>query len=165
MTLIWLVAFIVFIFIEVATVGVTSVWFALGSLAALLFSILDAGLWLQIAVFLVVTAVTLIFTRPAAQKFLNSRRKATNADRVLSMVGIVKEDINNVLSTGLISVGGKDWTARSLTGEPIPQGVFVRPISIEGVKLIVVKAETAESTDVPESPIRQAEADTERSAI
>jgi membrane protein implicated in regulation of membrane protease activity len=155
MTIIWLGAFIVFIFIEVATIGLTSVWFALGSLAALLFAVLGAQLWLQIVVFIVVTAITLYFTRPAAQKFLNSRRKATNADRVLSMVGIVKEDIDNISAKGQVAVGGKDWTARSLTGEPLPAGTLVRPIRIEGVKLIVEKTGVSEPADAPDNSVKQ----------
>ena len=141
MSILWLIAMVVFIAVELTTVGLASIWFALGSLFALLASLLGAKLWLQITLFIVVSGASLYFTRPLAQKFLNSRRKATNADRVLSMTGVVKEDIDNILATGVVTVGGKDWSARSYTGEPIPAGTLVRPLNIEGVKLIVVRVE------------------------
>ena len=81
----WLIALVVFAAVEAITVGLTSIWFALGSLVALFAAMLGAQLWLQIALFVVVSGITLAFTRPLAVKYLNNRRQATNADRVLEM--------------------------------------------------------------------------------
>ncbi len=134
----WLVALIVFAVLEAATVGLTSIWFAFGSLISLFAAMLDAPLWLQIALFLVVSGVTLAFTRPLALKYLNNRKKATNADRVLEMVGVVTENIDNVLATGVVKIDGKEWSARSMSGVRIEKGTLVRPMMIDGVKLIVV---------------------------
>lgn len=145
MVIIWLAALVAFMILEVATVGLTAIWFALGALAALLSAAFGAPLWLQILWFLVISIVALALTRPLARKYLNSRRKATNADRVLGMVAIVKEDIDNVKNTGTVSVSGKLWTARSQSGVFIPRDTLVRPVSIEGVKLIVVPAEETEA--------------------
>lgn len=137
MIIFWLIAFVVFLVIEAATAGLASIWFALGALVALISAAIGAPPWLQIIWFIVVSAVTLYFTRPLAKKYLSPRRKATNADRVLEMPCVVTEDIDNLNNTGSVSVNGKLWTARSVTGERLPKGTLVRAIAIEGVKLIV----------------------------
>jgi len=147
MIYIWLGALIVFGIFEAISVGLTSIWFALGSFTALIAAMLKGPLWLQIVLFIVVSAVTLIFTRPLAKKYINSRRVATNADRVFTLTGVVKEDIDNVLAKGVVAVDGKDWSARSLTGEPIPAGTRVRTKKIDGVKLIVVPAGNGEDAE------------------
>ena len=147
MIYIWLGALIVFGIFEAISVGLTSIWFTLGSFTALIAAMLKGPLWLQIVLFIVVSAVTLIFTRPLAKKYINSRRVATNADRVFTLTGVVKEDIDNVLAKGVVAVDGKDWSARSLTGEPIPAGTRVRTKKIDGVKLIVVPAGNGEDAE------------------
>ncbi|MBO7404284.1 MAG: NfeD family protein [Clostridia bacterium] len=133
----WLAAMVVFLIIEAATAGLATIWFALGALAALICALCGGPLWFQIAWFVVVSVLTLIFTRPMAKKYLNSRRSATNADRVLGMVCIVTEDVDNIAGTGAVSAEGKVWTARSRSGLPIKKGSYARAIAIEGVKLIV----------------------------
>lgn len=136
--LFWLIAFVIFLIVEAATLGLASIYFAIGALVALLIAAISNDIiWLQVVSFLVVSSVTLYFTRPLAQKYVNSKRQPTNADRMLDMVSIVTEDIDNIKGKGAVSVGGKIWTARSLTGEFITKGTKVRATSIEGVKLIV----------------------------
>lgn len=141
MIVFWLVAFIVFLVIEALTAGLTSIYFAAGALAALLSAALGAPVWLQVVWFVVLSGVTLYFTRPLAKKYVNSRRLATNADRVLGMVCIVTEDIDNLAGTGAAVAGGRIWTARSVDGTPIAKGSTVRVRAIEGVKLMVVPAD------------------------
>lgn len=149
MILFWLFAFIVFLIIEAVTLGLTSIYFAAGALAALLSAAFSAPPWLQIVWFIVVSGVTLYFTRPLAKKYVNARRVSTNADRILNMLCLVTEEIDNLKATGAVSVGGKIWTARSLTGENIPIGTSVLPQSIEGVKLIVIPAGSAVEQEKP----------------
>lgn len=146
MIIFWASALVIFAVIEAVTIGLASIWFAIGSLVSLAAAALNAPLWMQIALFFIVSAVTLAFTRPIAVKYLNNRKKATNADRVLEMIGVVTENIDNVFSTGLVTVGGKEWTARSMSGIRIEKGTLVRPIMIDGVKLIVVPVQ--EKTDI-----------------
>ena len=136
-TYFWLAAFVIFGVVEAATVGLTSVWFALGALVALLAAAVGAELWLQIVVFIVVSAAALCFTRPLARKYLNGRRVATNTDRVLGQEARVTEAIDNIAGTGAVYVDGKTWTARSKSGNPIPAGSLVVVQSVEGVKLMV----------------------------
>lgn len=137
MTIFWLAAIIVFLIIEAATVGLASIWFAIGALAALIAALLKGELWLQITLFIVISVLALVFTRPLAKKYLNSRSSATNADRVLGTVCVVTENIDNVAATGSVNAAGKIWTARSMSGLPIKSGSYVRAAAIEGVKLIV----------------------------
>ena len=143
----WLVAMIVFGAAEAMTVGLVAIWFALGSLVALISALLNAPLWLQFAWFVAVSVAALALTRPFAKRFLDSRRKATNADRVLQMVGVVTEEIRNIEGEGAVSIGGKVWTARSVTGETIEKDTVVQPVAIEGVKLIVNPVYDRETAD------------------
>ena len=137
MSIVWVVLMVVFLVVEAATAGLTCIWFAIGSLAALIAALFDAQLWLQIVWFLVISFVTLYFTRPLVKKYVNSRSQPTNADMVIGKEALVTEDIDNVEATGAVSVGGKVWTARSADGGRIKSGAVVSMLRIEGVKLIV----------------------------
>lgn len=137
MTILWFILLIAFAVIEIATMNLTSIWFVAGSLAALLCAIFGGSVTWQVILFVVVSGATLAIVRPLATKLLNVEAKPTNADRVFSMVGVVTEEIDNTIAKGAVTVGGKVWTARSLTGEIIKEGTYVRPKTIEGVKLIV----------------------------
>jgi membrane protein implicated in regulation of membrane protease activity len=146
MSLIWIGAAIVFLITEGATAGLTSIWFAIGAAAALVCALLGLPLWVQLLVFAVVSVATLLLTRPLAQKYVNAKRQPTNADRMIGATGRVTETIDNIAATGSVSVGGKLWTARSVTGAVIPEGTLVRCAGIEGVKLMVVP-EMAKETE------------------
>ncbi len=137
MSIVWVVLMVVFLVVEAATAGLTCIWFAIGSLAALIAALFDAQLWLQIVWFLVISFVTLYFTRPLVKKYVNSRSQPTNADMMIGKEALVTEDIDNVEATGAVSVGGKVWTARSADGGRIKSGAVVSVLHIEGVKLIV----------------------------
>ena len=136
--IVWFAILVLLLLLEACTVALVSAWFALGALGALICAIIAPEvIWVQVLVFIIVSAVSLYFTRPLAAKYLNSKSEATNADRVLSMTGVVREPIDNLSSKGTVFVGGKLWTARSETGEPLDAGTIVRAVRIEGVKLMV----------------------------
>ena len=139
MMIVWLAGIILFAILEGITVGLTSIWFAIGALAAMIVTSFGAGLPLQIIVFLVVSAGTLLFTRPLAKKYLSPQKIRTNADRVIGKTGIVTETIDNLKGTGAVSVGGVFWTARSERDEIIESDAQVIITRIEGVKVFVVK--------------------------
>ncbi len=139
LVLFWLIAFVVFLLVEAFTVGLTSIWFAIGSLAALFCAQLKGPIWLQTVWFLGVSVLTLIFTRPLAKKYVNARQQPTNADRSIGRCGMVTETIDNLRSTGQVKLDGRFWTARSLSGEPIEKGSIVITREIRGVKLFVEK--------------------------
>lgn len=135
--LLWLGLAIVFGIVEAATMGLTSIWFAVGALAAMVSAACHAPLWLQIGIFVVVSAVIVWLTRKKAQAMFNKTREKTNADRIIGHVGVVQEAIDNQEAVGLIKVDGTLWTARSVDGEPISAGTEVVIRSIEGVKAMV----------------------------
>ena len=119
--------------------GLTSIWFALGSLGALIVSSLGFGFWPQFITFVVLSAISMALLRPIARKLLKPNYSATNADRVLGTTGLVTEEINNIAGKGLVNLsGGQVWSARSSqTDGVIPAGQEVRVLKIQGVKVIV----------------------------
>ena len=143
----WLVAMVLLFAAEAITVGLTSIWFGVGALCALILSFFVSNIWLQIALFLVVSFLCLLAVRPLTRKYVNPARVATNADRVIGAEGIVTQDIDNLKAQGQITVQGAVWTART---EPdaaaIPSGAKVRVLRIEGVKVIVTPAAEAART-------------------
>ena len=140
MTAAWVVLMIVFLVIEGIVPGLVSIWFALGSLAALISAMLGAQLWVQALWFVLISVAALAVTRPLAKKYVNSRTQATNADMLIGQECIVKEPIDALRGTGAVSVGGKDWTARCATAEETLEAGAVAVVErIEGVKLIVKK--------------------------
>ncbi|MDO4847410.1 MAG: NfeD family protein [Clostridiaceae bacterium] len=136
---VWLVLLVVFVVFEAATVQLVSVWFALGALAALIAAICHAPAWLQIVLFILISAVSFAVTRPLVKKFSTSKIQKTNADRCIGDTAIVTEEINNLEAKGQVKVDGNIWTARSENNDIIPAGEKVTVMKIEGVKLIVKK--------------------------
>lgn len=135
--LIWTALLVLFVLGEAMSVGLTSVWFAAGSLAALICALLEGPWPLQIALFIAVSALTLLAFRPLARKYLNGKVEPTNADRVIGSTATVTEDIDNLKGTGRVQVGSMPWAARSEDGSAIPAGTLVRVERIEGVKVYV----------------------------
>ena len=135
--LVWLVAMIACIVVELSTVSLTCIWFALGALAALLAGLFGAPFWLQLVWFFVVSILALVVTRPLVKKFINGKTQPTNADMVIGQSCVVLEPISNLSATGSVKVGGKVWTARSANGTVFAPGERVVAVRIEGVKLIV----------------------------
>lgn len=137
MTVVWLGAMILFLVVEGATVGLVSIWFAGGALAALIAAMVGGPLWIQFVLFLVVSAVLLMLLRPLVRRGLQPKTTATNADRLVGKAALVTEQIDNLRETGAVKLEGVVWTARSRTEETIPVGATIRVCRIEGVKLIV----------------------------
>ena len=137
----WLGAVVLFGVVEAVTAGLVSIWFVAGAAAALIGALLGAGLGIQVALFLLVSAAALAVTRPLVRRYTAGKAVPTNADRVLGGTGKVMETIDNENSTGAVYVDGKTWTARSADGSVIPEGVVVEVLRMEGVKLFVKKME------------------------
>ena len=133
----WLAVFVLLIVIELATMGLTTIWFAGGSVAGFIASMLGANVVIQAVVFFVVSIVLLIFTRPFAVRYINSNKTKTNIDGLIGQEALVLEEINNIRETGCARLEGKEWTARSVDDTVIPADTVVIVERIEGVKLIV----------------------------
>ena len=140
--LIWLGLVILFVVVEASCpIHLVSVWFAVGSLVALLTWSLGGPLWLQIALFLVISCVLLAALWPLTKKFLNPAHIATNIDSVIGSTGYVTAAIDNVAAVGQVKLGAMVWTARSTSGSLIAEGTLIRVDRIEGVKVFVSPAE------------------------
>ena len=144
-TIIWLVLLIVFLIVEAATVVMISLWFAGGALAALIASLLGTPLWLQIALFLLVSAGLLGCLRGVAKKHFTPRLARTNVDAIIGSRGYVTADIDNISATGTVKLGAMEWTARSSSGAPLAKGALIKVDRIEGVKVFVSPTEVEAS--------------------
>ena len=139
--IVWLVLMVVFIVTEASTVTMVSLWFAAGALVALIASLLHWAVWLQITLFLVVSGVLLASLRPLVRRHLTPKLTRTNVEAVVGTTGLVTSSIDNVAAAGQVKLGAMVWTARSTTGETIPEGTLVRVDRIVGVKAFVAPAE------------------------
>lgn len=136
-SIIWLVVLAILLVIEFLTLGLTTVWFAGGALVAFLVSLAGGPLWLQLLLFIAVSVVLLLFTRPLAVKYLNKDVQKTNVDSIPGQKGIVTATIDNLKAEGQVAIQGMEWTARAKNGNTIEKGKVVRVTAVEGVKLIV----------------------------
>lgn len=136
--ILWLVAFLILIVIEAVTLGLSTIWMAFAALAAAAASALGAPLWLQFVLFVVVSVVLFVFTRPIAVNYLNKNREKTNVDSMPGRRGIVTEDIDNLRGSGQVEVAGMQWTAcAEKQEEKIASGTEVEVVEVRGVKLVV----------------------------
>ena len=136
--MIWAVVLIISIIIEIFTFQLVSIWFAIGSLFAFISSFV-VGFPLQLAIFIVSSAIMLIFTRPILRTYIKTDFKPTNHELNIGKIATVTETIDNANQTGRVSLDGIEWTAITETFEPIEVGSHVVVLDVEGAKLLVAK--------------------------
>lgn len=139
----WLVLLVTFCAVEASTVAMVSLWFAAGSLVAMIAAMLHAQLWLQVLLFVVVSGLLLAALRPLVRRFVTPKLTKTNVDSVIGSTGRVTVAVDNIAAAGQVKLGAMVWTARSTSGDPIPEGTLVQVDRIEGVKVFVTPAEVA----------------------
>lgn len=137
MLIFWIAMLVILIIVEAVTAQMVTIWFAAGAAAAIVAELLGAQVWLQWIVFVAVSAITLVATRPLVRKLTQTKVQPTNADRCIGQTAIVVEDINNVEGKGQVHVNGVIWTARSSDGSVFKKDERVTVEKIDGVKLIV----------------------------
>lgn len=148
----WLLLAAIFIIVEIITLGLTTIWFAGGAFIAAIAGACGANLVVQIILFLVVSIVLLVLTRPLAVKHLDSKTEKTNAEALVGQTAIVLQEINNLQDTGQAKINGMEWTARAKNdSDVIPAGASVTIVEIQGVKLIVEKAIMSERDNQTEN--------------
>lgn len=138
MSLTWMIIFLVLLFIELVTVNLVSIWFAIGAFAAFLVTYITDMVTIQIAVFIVVSSITLILTKKIVKKIKGGKVEATNLDRVIGKIGVVTEEITK-LEPGEVKVDGKKWTA--IASKTIEVGSIVKILEINSTKLTVERME------------------------
>ena len=137
-TVFWLIVLVVLIAIEIATMGLTTIWFAAGALVAAIISLLGGNVWWQVGIGLVVSLLLLFFTRPIAVKYFNRERVRTNVESLVGRQAIVISEVNNLQGTGQVNISGQEWSARASSDSvTYPVGSVVNVVAISGVKLIV----------------------------
>ena len=137
--IVWGIIFAAAVIAEIATLQLVTIWFAAGALGAFIAAALGAPVYVQAIVFVVVSAVLLILTRPILKKLRVQNIVPTNADGEVGKLAVVTEDIDNTGDTGRVKIGGVNWRARSSADEHIEKGTSVRVTAIEGTTAFVVK--------------------------
>ena len=141
-TIFWLILFVILLIIEILTLGLTTIWFAGGALVAFILAFVGFDLPVQIIVFLLVSILLLVLTRPVAIKFFNKERQKTNAESLIGQKAVVIEKIDTLHGVGRAEVNGMEWSAKAdEAGQIIEAGEIVVIEGIQGVKLIVKKEE------------------------
>lgn len=149
MVLFWLAVMVIMLIIEIATLGITTIWFAGGALVAFVLAMFNVPFLVQIFVFLIVSFILLIFTRPVAVKYFNKDRARTNVEGMIGRQAVVMSEVDNLQGIGRVTVGGQEWSARTTQdGIVLPVGAVVIVKNVNGVKLIV--EEKAEEQKVEE---------------
>ena len=133
---VWLGLAIILTIIEGLTLGLTTIWFALGALISMLLAFLGWSLPVQILVFLIISTVLLIFTRPLVLKKMKLGRVKTNADSLVGQEGVVTAAITPD-DKGQVKIRGQIWTARDIADGKLSPGDRVTVKEIAGVTLVV----------------------------
>ena len=133
----WIILAVVLGIIEAGTVNLVTIWFAVGSLAAFITSLITESFLIQLAVFTVVSVICLLITRPLIKKLVKEKAVPTNADRIIGAEAVVTENIDEISGTGQIKVMGQIWSARTEDGQSVQKGKSVIIRGIEGVRAVV----------------------------
>ena len=133
----WLFAVIILLVVEALTVNITTIWFAGGGAAAMLCAVFRLNGWIQVSAFVIVSALLLIFTRPAVKRAMKESKPKTNADALIGEKGIVIDDIIPYEAPGSVKIKGNVWSAKPLENKKITAGSIVEIKEIKGVHLIV----------------------------
>ncbi len=137
MPIVWIGFAIFMLLCEGFTTQLVSIWFVLGSVCAAITTIFTSDITIQSAVFLVVSLVSLIVTRPLVKRFKKrNKTTGTNADRHIGQVGFMLTDLTDIDETAQAKVGAETWMVKS-DKAPLLKGTKVKVLAIEGVKLIV----------------------------
>ena len=137
--IVWLIILALCLVVEIATLGLVTIWFAGGALVTFFVAMVTDNLLIQVIVFLVVSLLLLFFTRPIAKKFYNNKRTKTNVESVIGEQCKVTDTIDNFNGTGTVLLNGLEWTARSKDEAVIETGTRVKVSAVDGVKVIVEK--------------------------
>lgn len=138
LTIVWLILAIVLAIVELATLGLVTIWFAIGAVVACLASYFGADMVAQLVLFVVVSGVILLVVRPMAEKHVNKMVKKTNIDALTGRKLVVKDEIDNLRGTGKVDIDGSTWLASSdIDAVTIGKGEEVEVIKVVGARVIV----------------------------
>lgn len=145
MPYVWLAIIVLMSIMEASTVQLVSIWFVVAAVISFVLSLCGVSAWIQFIMFLLVSVVLLMLTRPIVKRLLAFEKVGTNSDRYIGSEGVVIEEIDNLKGMGQVNVSGSIWTARSIDKQKIKKDEFVKIEKIEGVKLVVSKKQAKEN--------------------
>lgn len=133
----YLLAFVVFLLIELISYNLITIWLAASALLTGIYAyFFPDQIVVHVFIFLVISLVLIVFTKPMVKK-LKSTNEKTNADRLIGCEAVVLEKIDSLEGTGQVKVMGQVWSAKSESGTVIEKAEKVIVKNIEGVKLVV----------------------------
>ena len=139
LALFWTIVAISLVCVEASTSQMVCIWFAGGAFVALIAAICGLNIWWQISVFIAISAVLLILTRPLVKKLRKNSDEKTNVDALIGKKVLLTETVDNIKATGAAKTGGVSWTVRSENNSIIEAGKTAVVVRVEGVKLIVIE--------------------------
>ena len=132
----WLGIFVLALVFEFATADLVSIWFSLAALPSFLLALFDVSPVIQIVLFIVITVILLLFTRPVILKYFKVNEIKTNVDSVIGQEGVVTTPIPSN-GIGRIKLRSQEWSA--ISSEVLEEGDKIRVLDVDGNKLIVKK--------------------------
>ncbi len=145
MMIFWAVVFVLMVIAECGTMQLVSIWFAVGSLGAFFAAMFNLGFTGQLAIFVLVSLLLLLATRPLLKKLRVQNVVPMNADKEIGATAVIIEEVNAAVGTGRVRLNGVDWIAVSEDGTVLPVNTVVTVQQVQGAKLIVAKAATTQT--------------------
>ena len=136
--MIWTLVLVLSVVVEAITVDLVSIWFGVGAIGALIAGLLNLNWIVQVFIFMILSILCIIISRPLSKKYLRSNTIKTNLDRVIGKHALVTKEITPD-NKGEVKVMGNYWSASSLNNEIIEEECYVEVLSIEGAHLVVKK--------------------------
>ncbi|MGN0163155.1 MAG: NfeD family protein [Candidatus Ornithomonoglobus sp.] len=137
--IIWLIAIVAFIILEAVTYQIVSIWFVFGAIGGMITYLLGADFYIQLIVFIAVSAILLSVLRPLSMKLVKKQDFKTNSDGLIGKNILITQEVSNIKGTGQGKINGMVWTVRGESDEVIHAGEIAKVKKIEGVKLIAEK--------------------------
>lgn len=144
---IWISVFVITLFIELNTADLTIIWFCVASLVSFILALFGISYVIQIVVFVVVSLVLLLATRPLTKNMMNKTLIRTNADRIISTTGVVTKTISPD-EVGEVKVGTEYWRAISADNTLIEENEKITVISFNGNKVVVSKVNRDQNINI-----------------
>lgn len=143
----WAAMAIIFLIAELFTTGFFLVCFGVGAAAAALLAYLGVDPFIQVTVFIAVSGIAVLLTRPLTRRLNEQQKNFVGSDRVLEKRAIVLTEINPPLGAGMVRVDAEEWRATSEDGRIIAKDEIVEVLRIEGTRLVVRPSQTDALTE------------------
>lgn len=146
MLFLWIIIFIITLFIEFNTADITMIWFCVSSFVCFVLAIFNIHYLAQLATFAILSLILVFATKPLTKNMMNKTLIRTNADRIISEIGIVTKRISND-EIGEVKVGSELWRAISADNSDIEIDDKVSILAFDGNKVVVSKINKNKNID------------------